>query len=80
MYINQGCQWEVIKKRRTTFCGKVDGELPIPVRRFKDPPILSEIISSDLDESQESIFCCKKRRFPPFGGRLASLIDILIIK
>ena len=49
------------KKRGTTFCGKLDGELVLPVRSFKDPPILSEIISSDLDESQESIFWCKKR-------------------
>ena len=52
------------KKRGTTFCGKLDGELPsLPVRSFKDPPpppILSEIISSDLDETQESIFWCKK--------------------
>ena len=58
----QGCQREVIKKRGTTFCGKLDGELPLPLRSFKDPPILSEIISSDLDESQESIFWCKKNR------------------
>ena len=35
--------------------------------------IVSEIFSSDLDESQESIFWCKKSGFPPFGGRLASL-------
>ena len=57
----QGCQREVIKKRGTTFCVKLDGELPLLVRSFKDPPpILSEIISSDLDESQESIFWCKK--------------------
>ena len=34
---------------------------------------MSEIISSDLDESQESIFWCKKSGFPPFGRRLASL-------
>ena len=33
---------------------------------------MSEMISSDLDESQESIFWCKKKSgFPPFGGRLA---------
>ena len=44
------------KKIGTTFCGKLDGELLLPVRSFKDPPILSEIISSDLDESQELIF------------------------
>ena len=50
------------KKRGTTFCSKLDGELPLPVRSFKDPPILSEIISSDLDESQESIFWCNKKR------------------
>ena len=86
MFFNwQGCQQEVIKIRGTTFCGKLDGELPLPVRSFKDPPILSEIgsfkdppilseiISSDLDESQESIFWSKKSGFPPFGGRLASL-------
>ena len=44
-------------------------------RTFTDPPppILSEIISSDLDESQGSILWCKKGGFPPFGGRLASL-------
>ena len=51
------------KKRRTTFCGKLEGELPLPVRSFKDPPILSEIISSDLDESQKSIFSSKKAYF-----------------
>ena len=44
------------KKRGSTFCGKLDGELLLPVRSFKDPPILSIIISSDLDESQESIY------------------------
>ena len=26
------------KKRGTTCCGKLDGELPLPVRSFKDPP------------------------------------------
>ena len=26
------------KKRGTTFCGKLGGELPLPVRSFKDPP------------------------------------------
>ena len=40
---------------------------------YTPPPILSEIMSSDLDESQESIVWCKKRGFRPFGGRLASL-------
>ena len=49
------------KKRGTTGRLTRDGELPLPVRSFKDPPILSEIISSDLDESQGSIFWCKKR-------------------
>ena len=48
------------KKRGTTGRLTRDGELPLPVRSFKDPPILSEIISSDLDESQESIPWCKK--------------------
>ena len=69
------------KKRRTTFCGRLEGELPLPVRSFKDPPILSEIrpSSSDLDESQESIFRCKISEFPPFGGRLAFLtVDQLV--
>ena len=61
------------KKRATTGTLTRDGELPLPVRSFKDPPILSEIISSDLDESKESIFWCRKRGFPPFGRRLASL-------
>ena len=70
----QGCQREVIKKRGTTFCGKLDGELPLPVKSFKDPPILSEIISSDLAESQESIFRCQKSDFPPFGWKLVSLV------
>ena len=51
------------KKRGTTFCGKLDGELPLLVRSFKDPPILSELIFSDLDKSQESIFWCKKADF-----------------
>ena len=63
------------KKKGSTFCGKLDGELPLPVRSFKGPPILSEIISSDLDESHVSIFWCKKSGFLPFGGRLASLQD-----
>ena len=26
------------KKRGTTFCGKLDSQLPLPVRSFKDPP------------------------------------------
>ena len=64
------------KKRGTTGRLTRDSELPLPVRSFKDPPpILSEIISSDLEESQESIFWCKKRGFPPFGGRLVSLLQ-----
>ena len=63
------------KKRGTTGRLTRDGELSFPVRS-KDPPILSEIISSDLDESQEAIFWCKKRGFPPFSGRLASLYGI----
>ena len=29
------------KKRGTTFCGKLDGELPLPVRSFKDPPYIA---------------------------------------
>ena len=41
---------------------------------------MSEITSSDLDESQESIFWCKKSGFPPFGGRLASLSMPLVNK
>ena len=61
------------KKRGTTFCGKLDGELPLPVRSVKDPPYYQKIISSDLGESQESIFWCQKSEFPLFGGRLASL-------
>ena len=41
------------KKRGTTGRLTRDGELSFPVRSFKDPPpLLSEIISSDLDESQ----------------------------
>ena len=48
------------KKGGTTFCSKLDSKLPLPVRSFKDPPILSEIIFSDLDESQESIFWWEK--------------------
>ena len=42
------------------------------------PPILSEIISLDLDKSQESIFGCKKfvgHGFLPFGGTVASLYN-----
>ena len=27
-----------MKKRGTTFCGKLDVELPLPVRSFKEPP------------------------------------------
>ena len=49
------------KKRGTTGRLTRDGELPLPLRSFKEPPILSEIISSDLDEYQESIFWCKKQ-------------------
>ena len=68
------------KKRGTTGRLTRDGELPLPVRSFKDPPantvrnyllLLSPI--SYLDESQESIFWCKKHGFPPLGRRLASL-------
>ena len=51
------------KKRGTTGRLTRDGELPLPVRSFKDPPILSEMISSDLDESQASLFWCKNADF-----------------
>ena len=34
----------------------------VPTQSFKDPSILSEIISPNLDESQESIFWCKKKK------------------
>ena len=62
MVLYAGMPTESHKKRGTTSCGKLDGELPLPVGVLRTllPPILSEIISADLDESQESIFWCKK--------------------
>ena len=73
VYLSAGMPTGSHKKRGTTFCGKLDGELPLPVRSVKDPPYCQKIISSDLNESQESIFWCQKSGFTPFGGRLASL-------
>ena len=67
VYLSAGMPMGSHKKRGTTFCGKLDGELPLPVRSVKDPPYCQKIISSDLDESQESIFWCQKSGFPPFG-------------
>ena len=58
-YNVQGCQREVIKKEE--------------LQEGKTSEILSEMISSDLDESRESIFWCKKHGFPQFGKRSSSL-------
>ena len=55
----QGCQREVIKKEELHFVANL-------VRSFKDPPpppILSEIISSDLDKSQGQYFGTKNTDF-----------------
>ena len=53
-------------------------ELPLPVRSFKDPPILSGIISSDLDESQ-SYFGAKDTDFRRSAEDWHPCMNILVM-
>ena len=43
VYLSAGMATGSHKKRGTTFCGKLDGELPLPERSVKDPHTVKKL-------------------------------------